>query len=162
MGGKAAMLLARQWPELVERLVAVDISPVETTSSSDFPAYMAAMKAIDSPDEMSRSCACTLVDKQLSSLIQDTAVRHFLLTNLAEAGGRLVWRVNLDALAQNWTRSWPSHQDKTFTQGQPSSSLVETEFMQCRACLMLFTGSTPTAHRTSWLPSEASWPTSCW
>lgn len=70
MGGKTAMLLALQRPELVERLVAVDISPVETTSSSDFPAYMAAMKAIDIPNEMPRSCARKLADKQLSSLIQ--------------------------------------------------------------------------------------------
>lgn len=32
---------------------------------------------------------------------QDTAVRQFLLTNLVEADGRFVWRVNLDALAQH-------------------------------------------------------------
>ncbi|KAM7148055.1 sn-1-specific diacylglycerol lipase ABHD11 isoform 2-T2 [Molossus nigricans] len=101
MGGKTAMLLALQRPELVERLVAVDISPVETTPSLDFPAYMAAMKAIDIPDEVSRSCARKLADKQLSSLIQDPAVRQFLLTNLVEADGRFVWRVNLDALAQH-------------------------------------------------------------
>ncbi|XP_066130644.1 sn-1-specific diacylglycerol lipase ABHD11 isoform X2 [Saccopteryx bilineata] len=101
MGGKTAMLLALQRPELVERLVAVDISPVETTSVSDFPAYMAAMRAINIPDEVPRSCARKLVDKQLSSLIQDMAVRQFLLTNLVEADGRFVWRVNLDALAQH-------------------------------------------------------------
>ncbi|KAM8776924.1 sn-1-specific diacylglycerol lipase ABHD11 isoform 1-T1 [Rhynchonycteris naso] len=107
MGGKTAMLLALQrssslpQPELVERLVAVDISPVETTSVSDFPAYMAAMRAINIPDEVPRSCARKLADKQLSSLIQDMAVRQFLLTNLVEADGRFVWRVNLDALAQH-------------------------------------------------------------
>ncbi|XP_066238483.1 sn-1-specific diacylglycerol lipase ABHD11 isoform X1 [Saccopteryx leptura] len=107
MGGKTAMLLALQrssslpQPELVERLVAVDISPVETTSVSNFPAYMAAMRAINIPDEVPRSCARKLADKQLSSLIQDMAVRQFLLTNLVEADGRFVWRVNLDALAQH-------------------------------------------------------------
>ncbi|XP_054445228.1 sn-1-specific diacylglycerol lipase ABHD11 [Pteronotus mesoamericanus] len=101
MGGKTAMLLALQRPELVERLIAVDISPVETTSISDFPAYMAAMRAINIPDEVSRSSARKLADKQLSSLIQDTAVRQFLLTNLVEADGRYIWRVNLDALAQH-------------------------------------------------------------
>ncbi|XP_066238484.1 sn-1-specific diacylglycerol lipase ABHD11 isoform X2 [Saccopteryx leptura] len=101
MGGKTAMLLALQRPELVERLVAVDISPVETTSVSNFPAYMAAMRAINIPDEVPRSCARKLADKQLSSLIQDMAVRQFLLTNLVEADGRFVWRVNLDALAQH-------------------------------------------------------------
>ncbi|KAF6122860.1 abhydrolase domain containing 11 [Phyllostomus discolor] len=113
MGGKTAMLLALQRPELVERLVAVDISPVETTSSADFPAYMAAMKAIDIPHEVSRSCARKLADKQLSPLIQDLALRQFLLTNLVEADGRFVWRVNLDALAQHVDKilAFPSQQD---------------------------------------------------
>lgn len=32
---------------------------------------------------------------------------------------------------------------------------------RCRLCPMLATGSMLTAHRTSWLPSEASWPKSC-
>ncbi|XP_059549439.1 protein ABHD11 isoform X3 [Myotis daubentonii] len=99
-----AKALARQTgrrPELVERLIAVDISPVNTTSSSDFPAYMAAMKTIDIPDKVSRSSARKLADKQLSPLIQDMAVRQFLLTNLVEVDGRFVWRVNLDALAQH-------------------------------------------------------------
>lgn len=57
-------------PELVERLIAVDISPVETISSSDFPTYIAAMRAINIPDEVSRSCARKLADEQLSPVIQ--------------------------------------------------------------------------------------------
>lgn len=59
-------------PELVERLIAVDISPVETTSHSDFPSYVAAMRAIDIPDEVSRSSARKLADQQLSAVIQVT------------------------------------------------------------------------------------------
>uniref|UniRef100_A0A667I1R8 sn-1-specific diacylglycerol lipase ABHD11 n=1 Tax=Lynx canadensis TaxID=61383 RepID=A0A667I1R8_LYNCA len=70
MGGRTAMLLALQRPELVERLIAVDISPVETTSNSDFPSYMAAMRAVDVPDDMSRSSARKLADQQLSTVIQ--------------------------------------------------------------------------------------------
>ncbi|XP_059010890.1 protein ABHD11 [Mustela lutreola] len=101
MGGKTAMLLALQRPELVERLVAVDISPVQTTPSSNFPSYMAAMRAVDIPDGVPRSSARKLADEQLSTVIQDLAERQFLLTNLVEAGGRFVWRVNLEALAQH-------------------------------------------------------------
>ncbi|KAL2766130.1 protein ABHD11 isoform 2 [Daubentonia madagascariensis] len=101
MGGKTAMLLALQRPELVERLIAIDISPVETTSSSNFEAYVAAMRAIDIPDEVPRSRARKLADEQLSSVVQDVAVRQFLLTNLVEVDGRFTWRVNLDALAQH-------------------------------------------------------------
>lgn len=48
----------------------MDISPVETTSSSAFPTYIAAMKAIEIPDEVSRSYARKLADEQLSLVIQ--------------------------------------------------------------------------------------------
>ncbi|XP_058424965.1 protein ABHD11 isoform X6 [Diceros bicornis minor] len=150
-------------PELVERLIAVDISPVETTSSSDFPTYMAAMRAIDIPDEVSRSCARKLADEQLSTVIQDMAVRQFLLTNLVEVDGRFVWRVNLDALAQHVDKimAFPPQQES-----YPGPTLFllggNSQFVPCRPCLTLGTGSTPTARRTSWLPFEASWPEGCW
>ncbi|XP_029075218.1 protein ABHD11 isoform X2 [Monodon monoceros] len=88
-------------PELVERLIAVDISPVESPSSLNFPNYVAAMRAIDIPDESSLSSARKLVDEKLSCVIQSISMRQFLLTNLVEADGRFVWRVNLDALAQH-------------------------------------------------------------
>ncbi|XP_012791009.1 protein ABHD11 [Sorex araneus] len=113
MGGKTAMLLALQRPELVDRLISVDISPAETTAVSDFPAYMAAMKAIRIPDGLPRSSARKLADEQLSSVIQDIGVRQFLLTNLVEVDGRHVWRVNLDALAQHMSHimTFPAHLD---------------------------------------------------
>ncbi|XP_040829721.1 protein ABHD11 [Ochotona curzoniae] len=113
MGGKTAMLLALQKPELVDRLVAVDISPVETTSVWDFRAYFAAMRAVDLPGQVPHSHARKLADEQLSSTVQDVAVRKFLLTNLVEADGRSVWRVNLDALDQHLDKimAFPSQQD---------------------------------------------------
>ncbi|XP_005396822.1 PREDICTED: alpha/beta hydrolase domain-containing protein 11 [Chinchilla lanigera] len=116
MGGKTAMLLALQRPELVDRLIPVDISPVAHTSLSHFSTYVAAMKAVDIPDGLPRSCARKLADEQLSGVVQNLAVRQFLLTNLVEVDGRFGWRVNLDALAQ--------HMDKvlTFPQRQESYS----------------------------------------
>lgn len=107
------MLLALQRPELVDRLISVDISPRETTAVSDFPAYMAAMKAINIPEGLPRSSARKLADEQLRPVIQDIGVRQFLLTNLVEVDGRLVWRVNLDALAQHMSQimAFPAHQD---------------------------------------------------
>ncbi|XP_047389250.1 protein ABHD11 isoform X1 [Sciurus carolinensis] len=106
MGGKTAMLLALQRPDLVERLIVVDISPVKTTATSNFATYVAAMKSINIPDEMPRSQARKLADEQLSHTIQlqtpqDMDVRQFLLTNLVEVDGRFQWRVNLDALAEH-------------------------------------------------------------
>ncbi|XP_048225185.1 protein ABHD11 isoform X2 [Perognathus longimembris pacificus] len=101
MGGKTAMLMALQRPDLVERLMAVDISPVATTSVSHFAAYMTAMKAIVIPQKLPRSQARKLADEQLRPVVQDMAVRQFLLTNLVEVDGHFSWRVNLDALAQH-------------------------------------------------------------
>ncbi|XP_047635825.1 protein ABHD11 [Phacochoerus africanus] len=113
MGGRTAMLLALQRPELVERLIAVDISPVESTSSSNFPNYIAAMKAIDLPNEASLSSARKLASEKLSSVIQSISVRQFLLTNLVEVDGHFVWRVNLDALSQHWDKilNFPPRQE---------------------------------------------------
>ncbi|KAL0605562.1 Protein ABHD11 [Plecturocebus cupreus] len=113
MGGKTAMLLALQRPELVERLIAVDISPVETTGVSNFATYVTAMRTINIPEELPRSRARKLADEQLSSVVQDMAVRQFLLTNLVEVDGRFVWRVNLDALTQHLDKilAFPQRQE---------------------------------------------------
>ncbi|KAL1768489.1 ABHD11 isoform X1 [Sigmodon hispidus] len=100
MGGKTAMLLALQRPDVVERLVAVDISPVGTTPGSYLGSYIEAMKAINIPEKVPHSQARKLVEEQLSSTVKDPAIRRFLLTNLVEADGRFSWRVNLDTLAQ--------------------------------------------------------------
>lgn len=54
----------------MDRLISVDISPVETTAVSDFPAYMAAMKTINIPDGLPRSSARKLADEQLRPVIQ--------------------------------------------------------------------------------------------
>ncbi|XP_004630627.1 protein ABHD11 [Octodon degus] len=113
MGGKTAMLLALQRPELVDRLMPVDISPVTHTSLSHFSTYVAAMKAVDIPDELPRSRARELADVQLSHMIQNVAVRQFLLTNLVEVKERFGWRVNLDALAQHMDKilAFPQRQE---------------------------------------------------
>ncbi|XP_065587756.1 sn-1-specific diacylglycerol lipase ABHD11 isoform X1 [Cyrtonyx montezumae] len=101
MGGKTAMVLALQRPDLVERLISVDISPTPTTLISEFSAYVAAMKSVIIPAGLSRSAARQLADTQLSSVVQHPQVRQFLLTNLVELEGRYVWRVNLDAISHH-------------------------------------------------------------
>ncbi|XP_064022109.1 sn-1-specific diacylglycerol lipase ABHD11 [Pogoniulus pusillus] len=101
MGGKTAMTLALQRPDLVERLISVDISPSISTSVSEFSAYISAMKSLKIPDGLSRSAARQLADDQLSSVIQLPGLRQFLLTNLVEVEGRHVWRVNLEAISNH-------------------------------------------------------------
>ena len=54
-------------PDVVERLVVVDISPVGTTPGSHIGAFIAAMKAVEIPEKVPHSQARKLADKQLSS-----------------------------------------------------------------------------------------------
>ncbi|XP_074969145.1 sn-1-specific diacylglycerol lipase ABHD11 isoform X1 [Phalacrocorax aristotelis] len=101
MGGKTAMTLALQRPDLVERLISVDISPVSTAPVSEFSAYISAMKSVKIPDGLPRSAARQLADDQLCPVVQLPQLRQFLLTNLVEVEGRYIWRVNLEAISQH-------------------------------------------------------------
>lgn len=57
-------------PDLVERLICVDITPVSTALTSEFSAYISAMKLVKIPDGLSRSAARQLADDQLCSVVQ--------------------------------------------------------------------------------------------
>ncbi len=93
LGGKVAMRLAAERPELVARLTVVDIAPRE------YPGRLRlefeAMRALDLTAIRSRRDA----DLALTALVPDWAQRQFLLTNLGQdAAGAWVWKVNLHAL----------------------------------------------------------------
>lgn len=114
----------------MERLIVEDMSPVEFTSDPNIHTYIAAMRAIDIPDKVPLSHARKLADEQLSRVVQvmppspqvhvgtcqsksggprphrklskqDINMRKLMLTNLVEADGRLVWRLNLDTMAKH-------------------------------------------------------------
>ncbi|XP_010817818.1 sn-1-specific diacylglycerol lipase ABHD11 isoform X2 [Bos indicus] len=126
-------------PELVERLIAVDISQVETTSSSNFPNYIAAMRAVDMANEASLSGARKLADERLRSVIQSASIRQLLLTNLVEVDGRFVWRLNLDALAQHLDKilDFPARQETysgptLFLRGGNSQFLLPSHYPEIR------------------------------
>nr|XP_008122836.1 PREDICTED: protein ABHD11 [Anolis carolinensis] len=101
MGGRTAMAVALRWPELVERLLCVDISPSGTSAVSSLGRLVEALKAVELPEGVPLSTARRLVQEQLRKDIQDLSVLRFLLTNLVSAEGRVVWRVNLDAVSRH-------------------------------------------------------------
>lgn len=92
MGGKAAMVLALTYPDLVGKLVVADIAPVGYAhSQSD---KIAAMRAVDLDVVKRRGDA----DKQLAASIDDPQLRAFLLQSLSLGSSGASWKVNLDAL----------------------------------------------------------------
>lgn len=95
MGGKAAMMLALTRPDLVERLVVVDIPPAR--SSGSLVNALHALRAVRLADYERR----TEVEAALCDTIPDRAVRGFLVLNLTSGPGGLAWMVNLDALARH-------------------------------------------------------------
>lgn len=101
MGGKVAMGLALTRPELVERLVVLDVAPVAYGHGDVFCRYIAAMRQLPLAEVRSRSDA----DARLKPAVPDPRVRAFLLHSLrAEPGRGYRWRIHLAALAANMDR----------------------------------------------------------
>ena len=96
MGGKAAMVLALERPELVNRLIVADIAPV-AYSHSQMP-YIKAMKAVDLSGIEKRSDAAAL----LAPHVDDPALIPFFLQSLDVKNKR--WILNLDVLEKDMAK----------------------------------------------------------
>jgi esterase len=94
MGGKTAMELALGLPELVRKLVVVDISP------KAYPPWHRGM--LDALVELDLTLFNnrSQVVQALAPSVPEAAVRQFLVKNLArDANGRLHWQINLPGIA---------------------------------------------------------------
>ena len=97
MGGKAAMVVALESPDLVERLVVVDIAPAASRTT-----LIDALRAM----QQVPLAACTRrseVEAALAASIADPAVRAFLVQNVTTGPNGLGWAVNLAALERNFS-----------------------------------------------------------
>ena len=110
MGGKTAMVLALRRPELVDRLVVVDMSPVDYGTAREFVGYIDALRGLDLASIGDREAA----DRQLAPAVPSPTVRAFLLQNLRRAGDENSaqpwrWQPNLDVLARDIEQlsGWP-------------------------------------------------------
>jgi len=96
LGGKVAMRLAAERPDLVARLTVVDIAP--RAYPGRLRAEFTAMRRLDLAALGSRREA----DAALAVHLPDWALRQFVLTNLGQdAAGGWTWKVNLDALERS-------------------------------------------------------------
>ncbi len=96
MGGKVAMVLALAQPELVERLVVVDIAPTRSTATPI--EFVRAMRALP----LERFTERHDVKEALARAIPDPAVRGFLTLNVVAGSDGLSWTVNLAAIEDNF------------------------------------------------------------
>ena len=92
MGGKVAMRLALERPDLLKGLIVVDIAPV--TYGHDMLDYIAAMQMLDLSGEQRRG----ELEEELREEVEDPGITAFLMTNLERANGGFQWRINLQAI----------------------------------------------------------------
>lgn len=93
LGGKVAMVLALRHPELVDRLVVVDIAPKGYGSLERFEGYIREMQSLPLGELESRG------DAEARFTEPDPGVKAFLLQNLRRDGQSWRWQVNLDLIA---------------------------------------------------------------
>ncbi|WP_439128594.1 alpha/beta fold hydrolase [Polaribacter sp.] len=129
MGGKTAMLFAVTYPELVSKLIVVDISPREYQPHHN--AILAALNSVDFSVDNTRG----KVDKKIKDLIPELGVRQFLLKNVYwKEKGQLAYRFNLHSLTENNSEvgaALPSFtvfkKDTLFLKGDRSDYITENE-----------------------------------
>lgn len=95
MGGKTAMRFAQKYPEMIEKLIIVDMGVKEYPITHD--TIIEGLKSIDLSIIKSRSEA----SEQLANYINSKSIRQFLLKNLYwKEKGQLAWRINLRVLEE--------------------------------------------------------------
>ena len=105
MGGKVAMLVALQHPELVERLVVVDVSPVAYDHPGEFGGYIDAMQHLDLETLERRSDA----DAALREAVPEEWCAASCCRACAATAIGWAWRLNLDVLGRDLRAisDWP-------------------------------------------------------
>lgn len=98
LGGKVAMRLALDHPDLVSKLCVVDMAPVPYDGMSQFAEYIDGMRSIDLATLDNRAVA----DAQLEDAVPNATVRGFLLQNLrhdtSPSGRGWYWQANLELI----------------------------------------------------------------
>ncbi|MBW7868920.1 MAG: alpha/beta fold hydrolase [Brumimicrobium sp.] len=97
MGGKTAMRYAQKYPELIDKLIIVDMGIKQNVASHK--EIIQGLKSIDLSQIHSRQEA----DEALGKYINSTVLRQFLLKNLHwKERNQLAWYINLPVLADKY------------------------------------------------------------
>src|ERR671913_131152 len=97
LGGKVAMQFATSHPNLVSKLVIVDIAPKAYPPSQR--AILAALQQL----ELQSFGSFGEIDAALAPAIPEVSMRQFLMKNIARLpSGGFQWRIDLTSLAKNY------------------------------------------------------------
>ncbi len=130
MGGKTAMQFALDFPEMVEKLIVVDISPFLNNGGHEL--IFESLLAMDLKKIKSRKDA----EDFLSDKIPSFGVRQFLLKNLSRnKEGEYSWKMNLPVIYDQYSEILakvnvvdPFEGETLFIRGGLSNYISEAEF----------------------------------
>lgn len=130
MGGKVAMNFALAYPDLIAKLIVVDIAP--KPYNLEHYVILDGLKAIPIDKLTSR----TEADEVLSGFVPEPDVRQFLLKNLQrKQEGGFAWKINLPAVDKNLPNIGVDLEERgifkkptLFIRGLNSSYIRETDF----------------------------------
>lgn len=129
MGGKVAMHLAMHYPDLVQRLIVLDIAPGQASGNHDD--IFKALNAIDFSVHTTREA----VEDVMKPLIPQIGVRQFLLKNITRnAHGELIWKMNLPVISEYYDEILspvsgdPFPNPTLFIRGERSDYIKDSDF----------------------------------
>ena len=102
MGGKTAMWFALKYPELVNRLVVVDIAPkTYNMSNANFSTHRMIISALKGAEPETAN-GRKEIEKRLLNVIPNRQLCMFLLKNIERnSAGKYLWRININSIEQN-------------------------------------------------------------
>lgn len=120
MGGSAMMYFALHFPEFVEKLVVVDMSPVRTSPSlHEIKTYIDVLLCLNLNYKLSLSVARNQVIKALRSNGASVTIAQFIASNLVRRGDdrSYTWRFNLPVIAKEFVNiaTFPDVESRTFS-----------------------------------------------
>lgn len=129
MGGKTVMRAAQMRPDLIDRMIVVDIGP------KGYPMHhgpiLDGLHAINFDEVRSRKQANDVI----STFIEDDGVKQFLLKNLYwKEKGLLDWRINLPVITKNMEKiigQLPADEvdiPTLFIRGEKSNYIIEDDY----------------------------------
>ena len=99
MGGKTAMQLALTYPEMLKKLIVVDIAPKDYVGNHQV--IFDALFSLDLKNIKNRKHA----DELLQKTIKDFSIRQFLLKNLSlNKAGTYQWKMNLPVIYKDYSK----------------------------------------------------------
>ncbi|GAB6030118.1 hypothetical protein CHUAL_005797 [Chamberlinius hualienensis] len=103
MGGRAAMAAALKQPQIVEKLVVVDVSPVDSRDPHALPDTLQQLFELRIHSTLPLAQARQQADRDLSQFLTDRVLRQFLLSNLIldSTTGKVRWQFDIEGLANN-------------------------------------------------------------